>query len=254
MARSVLSCPQVKSQGRELTPEQKRMLAEIQEDEGLLDQTGRIDFSKAANSPSAPPPADTYGPGDFQRGYPPPNLPRNLPKHKGPPSTGPVEEGPAVKAARAAQLEQARRALQDGDSDEGDAVEIDPVTGLPMRVEAAQYGEKGYGLGVGGAQANPRSHQSPVSRAAPAAASPDPAYSQPPMASTPSATAYAVPSAVAATEVDKVAQQLWMLQRREWLSAESLLARKVAHETLTPAELKQLRESVASLVLALSSL
>ena len=42
--------------GRELTAEQKAMIAEIEKDEELLDQTGFVDFSK---SPPVPPPIPT---------------------------------------------------------------------------------------------------------------------------------------------------------------------------------------------------
>jgi hypothetical protein len=38
----------VQQRGVELTPEQKAMIAEFEEDEELLDQTGRVDFMKAA--------------------------------------------------------------------------------------------------------------------------------------------------------------------------------------------------------------
>ena len=40
----------VKDRGVELTPEQKAMIAEFEQDDELLDQTGRVDFSKGANA------------------------------------------------------------------------------------------------------------------------------------------------------------------------------------------------------------
>ena len=40
----------VKDRGVELTPEQKAMIAEFEQDDELLDQTGRVDFSKGASA------------------------------------------------------------------------------------------------------------------------------------------------------------------------------------------------------------
>jgi phage gp46-like protein len=53
---------------------------------------------------------------------------------------------------------------------------------------------------------------------------------------------------------DAAAQKLWLLQRREWEAVEALLARQAANQPLQPVELRQLRDSIASIVLALSSL
>eukprot|EP00966_Prymnesium_polylepis_P121089 2798639-Prymnesium_polylepis.1 len=52
-----------KERGIELTPEQKAMIAEFEADDELLEQTGRVDFSKqkgaeaAEPAPAPPPPA-----------------------------------------------------------------------------------------------------------------------------------------------------------------------------------------------------
>jgi hypothetical protein len=270
---------QVKSTGRELTADQSRMIAEFEADEGLLEQTGRVDFGKAANPPAPPPPVDESGPGDFSRGYsrstaparaaPAPAADATFAAASPPPPPSraprpPVEEGPLVQAARAAQLEAARRAmLGDDDEDEpSDAVEMDPVTGLPVARSGAAYGEKGYGKGVGGASSNPRSYAParPAPAPPPAVPIPAPPPPAPPAARAPPAP-YAAPAAFApaapapvAAASDAAAQKLWLLQRREWEAVEALLARQAANQPLQPVELRQLRDSIASIVLALSSL
>lgn len=243
------------------------MIAEFEADEGLLDQTGRVDFGKASNPPAPAPPVDASGPGDFSRGYTPSAAsapaspaPAEAPLAAAPVGSVPpawssrsVEEGPAVKAARAAQLEAARRAMLDDDDEPSDAVEMDLVTGRPVP-RPAEYGEQGYGKGVGGASSNPRNYAParPAPGPLPAVPAPPlPAVPAPPVAWAPPAT-YA--ATAAAAQSDAAAQKLWLLQRREWEAAEALLARRAANQPLEPAEMRQLRDSIASIVLALSSL
>jgi len=256
------------------------MIAEIEADDALLEQTGFVDFSNSAPSPPAVP--DASGPGDFSRGYetPPPSPKPKPPQPSPPPPPRPsasaqFEEGPAVKAARAAALEAVRREMQE-EYDAGEAysagegggpgggVEIDPVTGkaVPWSGAQAEYGQAGYGLGAGGGGSNPRTFAKPAPPPAPAPRPPAPPPMAPPVAVAPPPASRAdailaaratAPPAAAPVEVDAAAQQLWMLQRREWLAAESLLGRRLGG-VATVAETAELRGSLAVLVLALTTL
>ena len=75
--------------GRELTSEQKAMIAEIEKDEELLDQTGFVDFSK-----SPPPPIPTSATSPAAAPPPPPAPPPPAPPPPAPPPPAPPTPAP----------------------------------------------------------------------------------------------------------------------------------------------------------------
>lgn len=213
-----------KARGVPLTKLQKDMIAEFEQDEELLEQTGRIDFTKGGLSGTG-----TSTPAAA-------------------PAAAPSRWTPPAVSEASADGRQAVNELYGIDSKEGQqGPEIDPVTGTAVRSSSPplQFGDAGYGERMGGKQ------RLPVS--APPTTAPLAAVPPPPLQGIDPGYILAVPPDVPEATRQLWATQAWTGQQQMRERAVELLEERLDEAVpLSYAKSNELRSALATLIATLS--